>query len=349
MKAFVSGCTGLLGGNLSRLLAAEGCEVVGLVRSVKKGESLLGDTPIRFVQGDMRAVSAFGHELEGCDVVFHTAAYFRESLQPGNHAEVLDAVNVKGTLNLLDAADSRAVRRFVHVSSAGLIGRKKDGSPGDEDTPPLPAQTASAYLRSKTDGDTAVGHWQPEKDMEVIRVLPGWMWGPGDAAPTGAGQLALEFVARRVPGILDGGSCVVDVRDVATAMLAAVERGQPGRRYIVGGAYHTIEEIFMSLQRITGVRCPKWRVPGSLAMVYAKLVETYARFTGKPVLVTREGLRIMQMKVDVSSERAMRELDVTFRPLEETLRDLVDWYCEHPTFAGAASAKVADLSGRPRR
>ncbi len=78
MRAFVTGCTGLLGGNFSRLLAGAGHQVVGLLRSAEKGKRLLGDAPVRFVRGDLRAVPAFAHELDGCDVVSHTASYFRE-------------------------------------------------------------------------------------------------------------------------------------------------------------------------------------------------------------------------------------------------------------------------------
>ena len=344
MKAFVTGCTGLLGNNLSRLLAGAGHEVVGLVRSAEKGSRLLGDARVRFVKGDMLAVPSFAPELEGCDVVFHTAAYFREYFQPGNHALALDEVNVKGTLSLLDAADSQGVRRFIHVSSAGVIGRKQDGSPGDEDTPPLPAQRADLYLRSKLDADGAVRAWRPKRGMEAIQILPGWMWGPGDAAPTSAGQLALDFLARRLPGILDGGSCVVDVRDVAAAMLTAAEKGKSPDRYIVGGRYHTIEEILSGLERVSGVRRPRLRVPIGLAMAYAWFVETYGRITGKPVLITREGLRIMRMKVEVSSEKAARELGVSFRPLEETLRDVVAWYRERPGFLGPDSPGRAAAS-----
>jgi dihydroflavonol-4-reductase len=331
MKAFVTGSTGLLGNNLVRLLLERGFEVAGLVRSEEKGKRLLGDTGTRLVKGDMRDVPGFADALEGCGAVFHTAAYFREYYQPGDHAQALEEINIRGLLQLMAEADRWGVHRFVHVSSSGVIGMKPDGSPGDEETPPLPGQTSNLYFKSKVDGDAAIKAWKPEKGMEVIEIMPGWMWGPGDAAPTGAGQLALDFLGRKVPGIADGGACVVDARDVATAMIAALERGSHGDRYIVAGRYHSLEDIVRGLEQATGIPAPKLRLPHAAVMIFAGCMEMFGRLTGREVLVTREGVRTMHAKVRVSSQKAERELGATFRPLEETLRDVVAWYRAQPT------------------
>lgn len=330
MRVFVTGATGLLGNNLVRLLDAHGHEVVALVRSEAKARRLLGDTRARVVRGDMRDVAGFAPALEECAAVFHTAAYFREYYQPGDHRPALDAINIRGALALMTEADRRGVQRFVHVSSAGTIGTKPDGSPGDEDTPPLPLQMANLYWRSKAEADVTIRAWRPAGAMTVVQILPGWMWGPGDAAPTGAGQLALDFLARRLPGIMDGGMCVVDARDVAAAMVAAVNRGRPGERYIVGGSYCTMEELLKGLERVSGVPAPTRRLPHALVMAYAWGAELFGRLTGREVLVTREGVRALHAKLRWTSGKAERELGVTFRPLEETLRDVVAWYRAHP-------------------
>ncbi len=330
MKVFVTGSTGLLGNNLVRLLLEGGFEVVGLVRSEEKGRRLLGDTGAHLVKGDMRDVPGFAAALDGCGAVFHTAAYFREYYQPGDHAEALEEINIRATLRLMAEADRRGVRRFIHVSSGGVIGMKPDGSPGDEETPPLPGQTSNLYFKSKVDGDAAIQAWKPEKGMEVIEIMPGWIWGPGDAAPTGAGQLALDFIGRKVPGIADGGTCVVDARDVAAAMIAALEKGAHGERYIVAGRYYSLEDIFKGLERATGIPAPRLRLPHAAVMIFAGFMELIGRLSGRDVLITREGVRIMHAKLRVTSRKAERELGATFRPLEETLRDVVAWYRSHP-------------------
>lgn len=330
MRAFVTGSTGLLGNNLVRQLIAQGHRVTGLIRSEAKAQALLGDLDVAFVRGDMRDVAGFADALRGCDALFHTAAYFREYYQPGDHSASLDEINVRGTLALLAAADARGVRRCVHVSSGGTIGLKPDGSPGDEDTPPPPVAATNLYFKSKVDGDAAIRGWRAPQGMVVVEILPGWIWGPGDAAPTSAGQLALDFLAGKVPVIPDGGTCVVDARDVAQAMIAAAEHGRDGEKYIVGGGYATIADVLAGLERASGVRGPRVPLPHALAMVFATASETVARLTGRPLLISREAVRTLHAKLCVNSAKAERELGARFRPLDETLRDVVAWYRTNP-------------------
>jgi dihydroflavonol-4-reductase len=218
------------------------------------------------------------------------------------------------------------VRRFIHTSSAGTIGMKPDGSPGDEGTPPSAEQLRNLYFKSKVDGDAKIRGWKGKGGMAVIEILPGWMWGPGDAAPTAAGRMAQDFLAKKIPGIVSGGTCIVDARDVAAAMVAALERGKAGEKYIVGGEFHTIEEVLQSLEKVSGVPAPKMRLPHPLVMTFAFVQEIIGRLTGREVLVTREGVRIMHAAHRVSSAKAQRELGVTFRPLEQTLRDVLGWF-----------------------
>lgn len=332
MKVFVTGSTGLLGNNLVRLLMDRGFDVVGLVRSEEKAKRMFGETKAHFVKGDMRDVAGFAPAMEGCEALFHTAAYFREYYQPGDHAAALDEINIKGTIALMDEADRRGVRRFIHTSSSGTIGTKPDGSPGDEDTPPGPEQLANLYFRSKVDGDAKIRAWKGKKGMEVVEILPGWMWGPGDAAPTAAGRMAQDFLAGKIPGIVDGGTCMVDARDVASAMIAAMEKGRAGEKYIVAGSFHTLEEVLLGLGKASGVPAPKMRMPHPVVMMFAFLQETIGRLTGREVLVTREGVRAMHGKHRVTSAKAERELGVEFRALDNILRDVVRWYRDTSQF-----------------
>jgi dihydroflavonol-4-reductase len=328
-SVFVTGATGLLGSNLVRALRVDGRPVKALVRSEAKARRFLGDVDTELVVGDMRDVGSFADRLNGCGAVFHTAAYFREYYQPGDHTESLDLINVRGTLKLMAEADARGVRTFVHTSSSGAIGMKTDGTPGDEDTPPSGEQLQNGYFRSKVEGDEKIRSWTPPNGMEVIEVLPGWMWGPGDAAPTAAGQLVLDYIGRKIPVVPEGGTNVVDARDVAAAMLACLGRAHHGARFVVGGRFRTLEQILEDLEAVTGVRRPTLRVPHFAVMTFAFLEELRAKWTGRNLLVSREGIRLMRARHEVSSCRAERELAATFRPFQETVLDVVRWYSQH--------------------
>src|SRR5690242_8399093 len=118
--AFVTGATGLLGSNLVRELAARGWAVRALVRDEERARRLLAGAPgVAFCHGDLENVAAFAPALRGADVVFHTAAYFRESYRGGSHWAALARVNLDGTRALLEAAYAQGVRRLLHVSSIG--------------------------------------------------------------------------------------------------------------------------------------------------------------------------------------------------------------------------------------
>jgi dihydroflavonol-4-reductase len=325
----VTGATGLLGSNLVKELSRRGARVRGLVRSPEKAQRFLADVALELVQGDMRAVDGFAAALKGCAAVFHTAAYFREYYRPGSHAAELDAVNIRGTLALMGAAEAAGVECFVHTSSSGTIGQKPDGGPGDEDTPASAAHLKNGYFKSKVDGDREIQAFAAASSMRVIEILPGWMWGPGDAAPTAAGQLALDFVRRKIPIVPSGGTNTVDARDVAQAMVQAYAKAEHGARFIVAGEFQSLEQILETLASLTKVPAPRLHLPYALVMTFAFFEELRAKLTNGPLLISREAISLMHAKPTVSSARAQRELGSSFRPLTETLRDVLTWYEKH--------------------
>jgi dihydroflavonol-4-reductase len=329
VRAFVTGATGLLGSNLIQALLDKGYSVRGLVRSKEKAEKVFPGAKIEFIVGDMNNVAGFASHLEGCDVLFHTAAYFREYYQPGDHKQKFEKINVQGTVDLLIAAEKYGVQKAIHISSAGVIGRKPDGSAGDETTPPDDHATKNLYFVSKIDTELAIKRFLKERSLPVVMVLPSWMWGPGDSAPTAAGKLVLDYLQKKLPGIVDGGSSIVDVRDVAEATVAAAERGKSGERYIVGGRYFDFAGVLATLERVTGVPAPTRKIPYGLSLAVAAASQTWASMTGGKALVTLAGVRTIHGKNEVNSAKAIAELGAAFRPFEETVRDEVAWFRSH--------------------
>lgn len=340
MKVFVTGSTGLLGNNLVRELIAAGHDVVGLTRTRDKAQWLLGDTSAQFVVGDIRQIDGFADALEGCDAVIHTAAYFREYYAPGDHTEALEQINVEGTLGLMREADRRGVARFIHTSSAGTIGEKPDGRPGDEDTPPSQMQLRNLYFKSKFDGDAKIRAFTPASGMRIVEILPGWMWGPGDAGPTGAGKLVLEFLDGKLPAVPAGGTNTVDARDVAKAIVAALAHDDPRDRYIVAGEHYYLHAL-MQLVGAQADKRPPRKLPKWMALAYGYASETWARLTGGTPTAPLEGVRVMADVHHVSSQRAIEDLGARFRPFEQTVRDVLAWYGEHGTYEASARAEAS--------
>ena len=326
--AFVTGGTGLLGNNLVRALRAQGVTVRALVRSMDKAKQQFGDqTGIEFVVGDMMRVSDFAPALTGCDVVFHTAAFFRDSYKGGRHVQALRQTNVDGTAQLLAAAWDAGVRTFIHTSSIAVLDGK-GGAPIRESDERHPDRADDYYL-SKIQSEGVVRDFaKRHPDFRVCHVLPGWMWGPGDLGPTASGQLAADVLARKLPGLVPGSFSVVDARDVALAHIAAARQGRSGERYLAAGRHMTMADLIPLIGQAAQVPTPKRRVPWPLLFLIAWQQELRTKLTGKPALVSLANVRLMRREEGRShfdATRFERELGLRFRPIEDTLRDTVDW------------------------
>lgn len=334
--AFVTGATGLLGNNLVRELIAGGWRIRALVRSPDKAARQFAGLDVEIVTGDMLDVPGFAEALRGVDVIFHTAAYFRDSYKGGRHWEALKAANVDGTKALLQHAWRAGVRRLVHTSSVAVL----HGAPGEviDETMLRHERDADDYYRSKILSDRVVlGFLDTHPDFWAALVLPGWMHGPGDIGPTSAGQTVLDVANERLPGVPPGSFSVVDARDVARAMILANLKGRRGERYLAAGRHMTMAQLMPLIGKATGVRAPTRRIPQGLLYLIAAGTEVYARLTGRPVLISWAMARTVAREADRSRYapgKSERELGLTFRPVEEALRDEVAWFREHGMLAG---------------
>lgn len=326
--AFVTGATGLLGNNLVRELLDQGFRVRALVRSRDKAERQFASLPVEFVTGDMLAVEAFAPALAGVDVVFHTAAYFRDSYTGGSHWAKLHAANVLGTRALLHHAHAAGVRRFVHASSIAVL-RGERGQIVDE-TMLRDEHDADDYYRSKILSDREVlAFLDSHSDFWAAMVLPGWMHGPGDMGPTSAGQTVLDVARGKLPGVPPGSVCLVDARDVAQAMIAAHRQGRRGERYLAAGRHFMMAELLPLLGRILRVKVPTRRIPMAFLYAIAAISEAKARLTGKPVLFSWAMIRNLSSENErsrFSAAKSEAELGLRFRPVDDTLRDEVAWF-----------------------
>lgn len=335
MIAFVTGSTGLIGGSLVRRLVGKGWSVRALARDRGKAARAFAGLPVEVVEGDVLRPDEFAARFTGCDVLFHAAAYYREYYKRGDHRESLDAINVRATRALLQQADRLGVGRTVHVSSAGVVGKRPGGVAGDEAGPVSPGTRGNLYYRSKLDAEREVEHFTRSHRMPVVVVLPAFTVGPEDRSPTPGGDLVLAFLQRRLPIVLPGGFTMVDARDVAATLEAAARIGRPGERYIAAASHVSFAELLRMLERVSGIPAPTRRVPKALALLMATVEELRARVRGRDPGITRERLRGIFADHRWDSTKARTELGVSFRPLEDTLRDTVSW------FTGSDAARSA--------
>ena len=191
-RAVVTGATGLLGSNIVLQLLAGGSEVVAVVRDRERGCRLLPSHPrLRLVVGDVTRVRDFAPDMADAEVIFHTAAYFREYYESGSSPLLLEQTNVTAVGDLVDAAVAARIPVMVHVSSSGVLGPASGDALADEETPAGAWSFTNGYFASKVRAEELIHERCKRHEVRVPIVLPGWMWGPGDGAPTSAGRMFL--------------------------------------------------------------------------------------------------------------------------------------------------------------
>ncbi len=326
MKALVTGATGFVGSAVARKLCQSGHEVRALVRSSSVLENLK-DLEVETVTGDLTDPASLKRALAGCDALFHVAACYK--LWVPDPGEIYRA-NVDGTENIIRAALEKGIDKICYTSSVATLGLNKDGTPADEETPVSLDDMIGHYKRSKYLAEERVRKIAREENAPVVIVNPSTPIGPGDIKPTPTGKMVLDAARGKMPAYVDTGLNFVHVDDVAQGHLLALEKGKPGRRYILGGTNLSLKELLEMIAAITGGRPPFLKLPHSFVMPIACLAEAWCRITGKgEPLATVEGVKLAKKIMFFSSNRAERELGYTHRPVEEALSDAIAWFREH--------------------
>jgi dihydroflavonol-4-reductase len=323
MRALVTGGTGFIGSHVARALVDDGVAVRVLARADSDRRALAG-LPVEFVTADLADPSSLTAPLAGVDVLYHVAADYR--LWAPDPA-VLYRVNVGGTRALLIAAAAAGVARVVYTSSVGTLGLPPDGRPGTEETPVRLEDMVGDYKRSKFLAEREA-EMAMARGLPVVIVNPSAPVGPWDWKPTPTGRMLVDYLKGRMLAYLDTGLNLVHVRDVARGHLLAAARGRTGERYILGHADGNLglRAIFERLAPYTGVRAPRVRLPHWGALALGTGAELVARFRGTEPVVARTAVRMAAKRMFFDPSKAVRELGLPQTPVDEALRDAVDWF-----------------------
>lgn len=322
MKALVTGATGFIGSAVARALIEQGHDVRVSVRA-SSDVTNIEQLPVERVNADLADRESLRRAVQGCEAVFHVAADYR-LWTPDPQA--MYRINVEGSVELVRAAADAGAQRIVYTSSVATLGLHPDHSPADEDTPSTLADMVGHYKRSKFLAEEAVRAEAQTRGAPVVIVSPSAPVGPRDIKPTPTGQIVLDAALGRMPAYMDTGLNVVHVDDVAQGHVLAFARGEPGRRYILGGTDMTLKEILTMVASMLGTRPPKVRLPPAVVYPIAVVNEALARITRTPPRVPLEGVRMAKKHMFFRSDRAVREIGYHARPAEEAIRDALAWF-----------------------
>ena len=322
MRAFITGAAGFLGANVARALLTDGHHVRALVRASTDRRNLEG-LPVELVEGDLDSPERLSDQITGCDVVFHVAA--RYSLWARDRAAIYRD-NVDGTRNLLAAAQTARVSRFIHTSSVAAIGVPLSGTCATEKTQTSLEALVGDYKKSKYLAEQAALE-AARAGLDVVIVNPSTPIGSYDIKPTPTGEIILRFLQGRMPFYVHTGLNLVDVCDVAAGHILAWRKGRTGERYILGHRNLSLKDMLEMLAALTGRRAPRWAVPHVLPLATAYMDEmVLARLFGKQPQLSYYSVQMSRKAMYYDAAKAVHELGLPQSPIEGALQRAVEWF-----------------------
>ena len=330
MTALVTGATGFVGAAVARRVLAAGEAVRVLVRETSDRGNLAG-LDVEIAIGDLAAPETLRAALGGCAALFHVAADYR--IWCPDPAPMM-AANVEGTRAIMRAAAEAGVARIVYTSSVAVLGLHADRSAADEDTASSLGDMIGPYKRSKFLAEQVVDDMVRDDGLPAVIVNPSMPVGSRDIKPTPTGRMIVEAAAGRMPAYVETGLNVVHVDDVAEGHWLAYERGEVGRRYILGGDNMSLQAILGEVAALVGRRPPRIKLPHGVVLPIAVVAEALARLGGgkREPMATVDGVRMACKWMFFSSDRAVGELGYAPRPAADALADAVAWFRGHDYF-----------------
>jgi dihydroflavonol-4-reductase len=320
----VTGAAGHLGNVLVRELLARGEKVRVLILPGEDTQSLNG-LPVESVDGNVLNVDSLRAAMRDVDVVFHLAALVSITEEKSH---LLQAVNVDGTRNVIEAAKDAKVGKLVYTSSIHALERPPMGVSITEKLAFDPNNPAGPYDRTKAQASILVQQ-AAQDGLNTSILCPTGVIGPYDYRRSEIGELILSFMQKRINFLVEGAFDFVDVRDVALGQILARDLGQPGEAYILGGERIELKLFHDLVQKVTGKETAVITFPLPVAMIVAPMAELYYKLTKTRPRITRYALETVVSNSDICSDKAKAELGYQPRSLVSSVADTVRWWWDN--------------------
>ncbi len=318
MRISITGASGHVGANLCRTLLQKGYEINVLLH---EDDRAIRGLPLNIIKGNTSDINSLDDLIRNTDVVIHAAAYI--SVNQHNDEQVI-ATNVTGTRNIIAKCIEYKVKRLIHFSSIHAFNSYPLTVALDEQRD-LVTNAAYIYDTTKAESERLVRQANGS-ELETIVLSPTSVIGPNDFKPSMVGRSLINIYKGKVPALIQGGYDFVDVRDLVDATINAITMGKPGEKYLLSGGWHSIKEFGNLVGKVSGTKSPWFICPIWLAKIFLPLAKLFLAEEIR-LIFNKQTLEILESgHRNISSAKAQKELNLKYRPLEESISDSFNWF-----------------------
>jgi len=326
----VTGGTGFVGAYIIKELLEKGYHV----RAIRRTDQLPHFIPssifnhptngsLEWVKGHLLDMAAIEEAMDGVDCIIHSAA--KVSFVSEEQKEMFQT-NIEGTANMVNAALTKNIRRFLHVSSVAALGRTSNGETINEDKQWEPTKINTNYAVSKYYAEMEVWRGIGE-GLEAVIINPSTILGFGDW--NNSSSAIFKNVYNEFPWYTNGINGFVDVEDVAKASILLFESTINNERYILNGENWSFRQLFNTIADGFNKKHPLKEATPFLASVAWRMEKVKSLFTRKPSLLTKESARIAQTKTYFDNTKILSALPgFSFTSLQDSINNACNKYLQ---------------------
>ncbi|MGB2965769.1 MAG: NAD-dependent epimerase/dehydratase family protein [Anaerolineales bacterium] len=319
-KVLVLGATGFIGGHIVKKVQDVGWQVYGFRRN-SSAVGHLSNQNIQWIEGNLDDYPSLKAAMTGMDYVFHAAAYYpgdqNPKLVPQHRNTAAEQMK-----NVVRAVREAGIKRLIYTSSLTTIGQppqNEERLADERDFYQVGSLPDNGYYESKSVMENialeaaAVGY-------DIVILNPTTVFGPGDVHVS-TGEILVTIAKGKAKAVPPGMINIIDVRDAAEAHINAARIGKTGERYILGGMNYSIQEAVEIIADIANTQPPRFTLPSWLMDFYIQIGDKIPFIPYAPY-----HLRAYQQWQGFNVDKAVKELSLQSRFLEETVRDSLSWF-----------------------
>ncbi len=319
-KILITGGTGFLGTHIVRQFLDAGEKDLRVMAS--SVPEWMKDSGVGAIEGSVTNEKDVADAVKNVSAIYHLAG---KVSRDNDDAALMNNIHIQGTRILCEAAVETGVKTLILASSSGTIAVSEDKDIFDETyPPPIDLISRFAYYASKFFQEkTAIENFDGDGRKLVI-LNPSLLLGTDDERLSST-KPVLDFLARKIPFTPSGGLNFVDARDAAAAFINALEKGRHQEKYLIGSENMTFADFFGRLERLSGVAAPMIRVPKSISVPAAGMIDSlFKNWNRTPPFEAKE-VEQAELFWYFDSTKAKEELGFDPRDPQQTLNDTIKY------------------------